>query len=160
MNKFTIGFIVLILLGGVLYPFRGIFPPFYYAQFNDLRDRLHEIEGLKIKDFWQHKDMRLEDCGFDIEIGGRQVSLTFSDHQDWVGLFDEFDGVYISKPDQQIVITKKQMNAAGLKIKGLEDLLLNLEAVFKFCSKDAVPKVIQNTEYKYEDFLGYALIKF
>jgi hypothetical protein len=66
----------------------------------------------------------------------------------------------MSKPDQQIVITKKQMNAAGLKIKGLEDLLLNLEAVFKFCSKDAVPKVIQNTEYKNEDFLGYALIKF
>jgi hypothetical protein len=160
MNKFTIGFIVLILLGGVLYPFRGIFPPFYYAQFNDLRDRLHEIEGLKIKDFWQHKDMRLEDCGFDIEIGGRQVSLTFSDHQDWVGLFDEFDGIYMSKPDQQVVISREQMNAAGLKINGLKDLLQNLEAVFKFCSKDAVPKVIQNTEYKYEDFLGYALIKF
>jgi hypothetical protein len=121
---------------------------------------LHEIEGLEIKDFWQHKDIRLEDCGFDVKIGVTKVSLTFSDQQDWVGLFDEFDGVYMSKPDQQIVITKKQMNAAGLKIKGLEDLLLNLEAVFKFCSKDAVPKVIQNTEYKYEDFLGYALIKF
>ena len=46
MNKLTIGFIVLIVLGGVLYPFRGIFPPFYYAHFNDVRDRLHEIEGL------------------------------------------------------------------------------------------------------------------
>ena len=144
----------------VLYPFRGIFPPFYYAQFNDVRDRLHEIEGLKIKDYWQHKDIRLEDCGFDVEIGGRQVSLTFSDHQDWVGLFDEFDGIYMSKPDQQVVISREQMNAAGLEINGLKDLLQNLEAVFKFCSKDAVPKVIQNTEYKYEDFLGYALIKF
>ena len=92
MNKFTIGFIVLILLGGVLYPFLGIFPPFYYAQFNDLRDRLHEIEGLEIKDNWQPKDMRLEECGFDVEIGGRQVSLTFSDQHDWVGLFYEFDG--------------------------------------------------------------------
>ena len=29
----------------VLYPFRGIFPPFYYAEFNDVRDRLHEIEA-------------------------------------------------------------------------------------------------------------------
>ena len=159
MNKFTIGFIVLILRGGVLYPFRGIFPPFYYAQFNDVRDRLHEIEGLEIKDYWQHKDMRLEDCGFDVEIGGRQVSLTFSDNQDWVGLFDEFDGIYMSKPDQQPVISREQMNAAGLQIKGLEDLLQNLEAVFKFCSKDAVPKIIENIDCKYEDFLGYALIK-
>ena len=123
MNKLTIGFIVLIVLGGVLYPFREIFPPFYYAQFNDVRARLHEIEGLKIKNYWQHKDMRLEDCGFDVEIGGRQVSLTFSDHQDWVGLFDEFDGIYMSKPDQQLVISREQMNAAGLQIKGLEDLL-------------------------------------
>ena len=159
MNKFTIGFIVLILLGEVLYQFRVIFPPFYYAQFNDVRDRLHEIEGLEIKDYWQHKDMRLEDCGFDVEIGGRQVSLTFSDNQDWVGLFDEFDGIYMSKPDQQPVISREQMNAAGLQIKGLEDLLQNLEAVFKFCSKDAVPKIIENIDCKYEDFLGYALIK-
>jgi hypothetical protein len=160
MYKPVVAVLLFISVGGLLYSFRGLFPPFYYAQFNDVRDRLHEIEGLKIKDFWQHKDIRLEDCGFDVEIGGRQVSLTFSDHQEWVGLFDKFDGFYMSEPDQQIVITKKQMNAAGLKIKGLEDLLLNLEAVFKFCSKDAVPKVIQNTEYKYEDFLGYALIKF
>ena len=160
MNKFTIGFIVLILRGGVLYPFRGIFPPFYYTDFNDVRDRLHEIEGLEIKDYWQHKDMRLEDCGFDVEIGGKQVSLIFSDHQDWVGLFDEFDGIYIPKPDQQSIISKEQMNAAGLQIKGIEDQLLNLEAVFKFCSKDAVPKIIENIDCKYEDFLGYALIKF
>jgi hypothetical protein len=160
MYKPVVAVLIFISVGGLLYPFRGIFPSFYYSQFNDVRDRLHEIEGLEIKDFWQHKDIRLEDCGFDVKIGGMNVSLTFSDQQDWVGLFDEFDGVYMSKPDQQIVITKKQMNAAGLKIKGLEDLLLNLEAVFKFCSKDAVPKVIQNTEYKYEDFLGYALIKF
>ena len=158
MNKFTIGFIVLILRG-VLYPFRGIFPPFYYAEFNDVRDRLHEIEGLEIKDYWQHKDMRLEDCGFDVEIGSKQVSLIFSDHQDWVGLFDEFDGICIPKPDQQRIISKEQMNAAGLQIKGIEDQLLNLETVFKFCSKDAVPKIIENIDCKYEDFLGYALIK-
>ena len=135
----------------VLYPFRGIFPPFYYAEFNDVRDRLHEIEGLKIKDYWQHKDMRLEDCGFDVEIRGRQVSLTFSDHQDWVGLFDEFDGIYMSKPDQQVVISREQMNAAGLQIKGLEDLLQNLEAVHTFWTKNAIPKIIQNIDCNYED---------
>ena len=141
--------------GGIFYP------PFYYAHLNDVRDRLHEIEGLKIKDYWQHKDMRLEDCGFDVEIGGRQVSLTFSDNQDWVGLFDEFDGIYMSKPDQQVVISREQMNAAGLQIKGLEDLLQNLE-VFKFCSTKKckyVPKcngLLRIRLFKYEDFLGYA----
>ena len=143
-----------------LYPFRGIFPPFYYAEFNDVRDRLHEIEGLKIKDYWQHKDMRLEDCGFDVEIGGRQVSLTFSDHQDWVGLFDEFDGIYMTKPDQQLVISREQMNAAGLQIKGLEDLLQNLEVVHAFCMKNAKPKIVPNDECDYRDFLNYALLKF
>ena len=144
----------------VLYPVRGIFPPFYYAQFNDVRDRLHEIEGLKIKDFWQHKDIRLEDCGFDVEIGGRQVSLTFSDHQDWVDLFDKFDGFYMSEPDQQIVFTKKQMNASGLRINGLKDLLQNLDAVHTFSLKDAEPKAVSNDEYDYRDFLNYVLLKF
>jgi len=160
MNKLTIGFIVLIVLGGVLYPFREIFPPFYYAQFYDVRDRLHEIQGLEIKDYWQHKDMRLEDCGFDVEIGGRQFSLTFSDHQDWVGLFDEFDGIYMSKPNQQLVISREQMNAAGLKINGLKDLLQNLEAVHAFWIKDAKPKIVLNNECDYRDFLNYALVKF
>ena len=144
----------------VLYPFRGIFPPFYYAQFNDVRDRLHEIEGLKIKDYWQHKDIRLEDCGFDVEIGGRQVSLTFSDHQDWVDLFDKFDGIYMSKPNQQLVISREQMNAAGLKINGLEDLLQNLDAVHAFILKDAESKAVSNDEYDYRDFLNYVLLRF
>ena len=160
MNKFTFGFIVLILLGAVLYPFRGVFPPLYYAQFNDARDRLHEIEGLKIEDSWQHKDMRLEDCGFDVEIGGRQVSLTFSDHQDWVGLFDEFDGIYMSKPDQQLVISREQMNAAGLQIKGLEDLLQNLEVVHAFSMKNAKLRVVPNGEYDNQHFLNYVLVNF
>ena len=152
--------VLFISVGGLLYPFRGIFPPFYYAQFNDVRDRLHEIEGLKIKDFWQHKDIRLEDCGFDVEIGGRQVSLTFSDHQDWVGLFDEFYGIYMSKPDQQVVISREQMNAAGLKINGLKDVLQNLDAVHAFILKDAEPKAVSNDDYDYRDFLNYALLKF
>ena len=160
MNKLTIGFIVLIVLGGVLYPFRGIFPPFYYAQFNDVRARLHEIEGLEIKDFWQHKDMRLEDCGFDLEIDGREVSLTFSDHQDWVGLFDEFDGIYMSMPNQQIVNSKEQMNAAGLQIKGLEDLLQNLEVVHAFWMKNAKPRIVPNGEYDNQNFLNYVLVNF
>ena len=160
MYKPVVAVLLFISVGGLLYPFRGLFPPFYYAQFNDVRDRLHEIEGLKIKDFWQHKDIRLEDCGFDVEIGGRQVSLTFSDHQDWVGLFDEFDGIYMSKPNQQLVISREQMNAAGLRINGLKDLLQNLDAVHAFILKDAEPKALSNDEYDYRNFLNYALLRF
>jgi hypothetical protein len=160
MKKLLIAVAFVGLALATLYPFRGLFPPFYYAQFNDVRNRLHEIEGLKIKDYWQHKDIRLEDCGFDVEIGGRQVSLTFSDHQDWVDLFDKFDGFYMSEPDQQIVFTKKQMNAAGLRINGLEDLLQNLDAVHAFILKDAEPKALSNDEYDYRNFLNYALLRF
>ena len=160
MYKPVVAVLLFISVGGLLYPFRGLFPPFYYAQFNDVRDRLHEIEGLKIKDFWQHKDIRLEDCGCDVEIGGRQVSLTFSDHQDWVGLFDEFDGIYMSKPNQQLVISREQMNASGLKINGLKDLLQNLDAVHTFSLKDAEPKALSNDEYDYRHFLNYALLRF
>jgi hypothetical protein len=160
MKKLLIAVAFVGLALATLYPFRGLFPPFYYAQFNDVRNRLHEIEGLKIKDYWQHKDIRLEDCGYDVEIGGRQVSLTFSDHQDWVDLFDKFDGFYMSEPEQQIVITKKQMNVPGLRINGLEDLLQNLDAVHAFILKDAEPKALSNDEYDYRDFLNYALLRF
>ena len=160
MNKLTIGFIVLIVLGGVLYPFREIFPPFYYAQFNDVRARLHEIEGLKIKDFWQHKDMRLEDCGFDVEIGGRQVSLTFSDHQDWVALFDKMDGVRLPRDGHQRLVTCEQMNSVGIKIDGLSDILENLGSVIEFCSDQANLNLVSDEQYDYQDHLNYAVIEF
>ena len=67
MKKLLIAVAFVGLALATLYPFAE-FSSLYYAQFNDVRDRLHEIEGLKIKDYWQHKDLRLEDCGFDVEI--------------------------------------------------------------------------------------------
>ena len=76
----------------VLYPIRGMFPPLYYAQYNAVQDRLETIEGLQIRDFWQHEDIVLEDCGFDVSIDDRNASLTFTDHQDWVALFENIDG--------------------------------------------------------------------
>ena len=66
----------------------------------------------------------------------------------------------MSEPDQQIVITKKQMNASGIKINGLGDLLQNLDAVHAFMLKDAEPKAVSNDEYDYRDFLNYALLRF
>ena len=66
----------------------------------------------------------------------------------------------MSKPDQQVVISREQMNAAGHQIKGLEDLLQNLETVDAFWMKNAKPKVVPNEECDYRDFLNYTLLKF
>jgi hypothetical protein len=144
----------------VLYPFRGFFPPIYYAEFNDVRDRLYEIEGLKIKDFWQHKDIRLEDCGFDVEIDDRNASLTFTDHQDWVTLFLKIDGIRITMKDHQRLVTCKQMKSAGMEIDGLRDILENLGSVIEFCSNQTQAILVPNAEYDYWDHLNYAQIQF
>jgi len=41
--------LIAILFVGValalLYPIRGMFPPFYYAQYNSVKDKLEAIEG-------------------------------------------------------------------------------------------------------------------
>ena len=109
----TIAFVGLAL--AVLYPFRGIFPPLYYAQeYNAVEDRLETIEGLQIRDSWQHEDIRLEDCGFDVVPSMAETHLlTFTDHQDWVALFDKMDGIRIPMDSHQRLVTCEQMNSAG-----------------------------------------------
>ena len=144
----------------VLYPIRGMFPPLYYAQYNAVQDRLETIEGLQIRDFWQHKDIVLEDCGFDVSIDDRNASLTFTDHQDWVGLFDKMDGIRIPVDGHQRLATCKQMKSAGLEINGLRDVLENLGSVIEFCSNQKSPALIPDAEYGYWDHLNYAVIKF
>ena len=144
----------------VLYPIRGMFPPLYYAQYNAVQDRLETIEGLQIRDFWQHKDIVLEDCGFDVSIDDRNASLTFTDHQDWVGLFDKMDGIRIPVDGHQRLATCEQMNSAGIKIDGLSDILVNLGAVIEFCSDQKNPILVPDGQYDYRDHLNYAQIKF
>ena len=69
-----------------------MFPPFYYQEFNAVQKRLGNIDGLRVRDSWKHKDIVLEDRGFDVSIDDRNASLTFTDHQDWVALFENIDG--------------------------------------------------------------------
>ena len=154
----TIAFVGLAL--AVLYPFRGIFPPLYYAQYNAVEDRLDDIEGLRIHDSWQHKDIRLEDCGFDVVIDDRNASLTFTDHQDWVALFENIDGIRIPMDGHQRLVTCKQMKSTGLEINGLSDILENLGSVIEFCSNQAHPILVPDAEYDYWDHLNYSQIKF
>lgn len=156
--------LITIAFGGValalLYPFLGMFPPFYYAQYNAVKDRLETIEGLQIRDSWQHEDIRLEDCGFDVSIDDQNASLTFVDHQDWVALFAKIDGIHIPMDGQQRLVTCKQMKSAGLEINGLRNVLDNLGSVFEFCSNQKNPILVPDAEYDYWSHLGYAQIKF
>ncbi|MBT3570120.1 MAG: hypothetical protein HN494_14805 [Opitutae bacterium] len=154
----AIGFLSVAL--AALYPIRGMFPPFYYEQYNTVKDRLETIEGLQIRDSWQHKDIRLEDCGFDVAIDDRNASLTFVDHQDWVALFLKIDGIRISMDGQQRLVTCEQMKSAGLEIDGLSDVLENLGSVIEFCSDQANPILVPDAEYDYWDHLNYAQINF
>ena len=154
----TIAFVGLAL--AALYPIRGMFPPFYYAQYNAVKDRLETIEGLRIRDSWQHKDIRLEDCGFDVSIDDQNASLTFTDHQDWVALFEKIDGIRIPVDGHQRLVTREQMNSAGIKIDGLRDILENLGLVIEFCLDQANPVLVPDLQYDYRAHLNYAQIKF
>ena len=113
----TIAFVGLAL--ATLYPIRGMFPPFYYQEFNAVQKRLGNIDGLRIHDSWQHKDIVLEDCGFDVSIDDRNASLTFTDHQDWVALFENIDGIRIPVDGHQRLVTCEQMKSAGIKIDSI-----------------------------------------
>ena len=62
MNKLLITITFVGLALAALYPIRGMFPPFYYQEFNAVRNKLDNIDGLQIRDSWQHKDIVLEDC--------------------------------------------------------------------------------------------------
>ena len=153
----TIAFVGLAL--ATLYPIRGMFPPYYYQEFNAVKDRLEKIEGLEVRDSWQHEDIRLEDCGFDVVIDDRNASLTFTDHQDWVALFTKIDGIRISVDSHQRLVTCEQMNSAGIKIDGLSDILENLGSVIEFCSDQKTPLLVPDAEYDYWDHLNYAQIQ-
>jgi len=137
-----------------------MFPPFYYQEFNAVQKRLGNIDGLQIRDSWQHKDIVLEDCGFDVSIDDRNASLAFTDHQDWVALFGKIDGIRIPVDGHQRLVTCKQMKSAGIKIDGLREILENLGAVIEFCSDQKNPILVPDAQYDYRDHLNYAQIKF
>ncbi len=154
----AIAFVAIAL--ALLAPFRGMFPPFYYAQYNSAKNKLDTIDGLQILDSWQHKDIYLEDCGFDIKIDAQDAAITFVDHQDWVGLFGKIDGIRIPMKGHQRLVTREQLKSAGIEINGLTDVLKNLRSVIKFCSIQTEPTFVSNSEYDYRNYLKYVEIRF
>jgi len=160
IRHILIGFLFLAVALALLSPIRGMFPPFYYEQYNAVRSRLDAIDGLQIRDSWQHEDVVLEDCGFEITVGGQNASIDFVDHQDWVELFSEIDGIRISIKDQQRLIAREQLNSAGINISGLDSVLENLKAVSDFCSGQLRTTDVPNAEYDYQKYLKYAKMRF
>ena len=133
---------------------------FYDEQYNAVNKRLNAIEGLQVRDSWQHEDLYMEDCGFDITIGNQNASLTFVDHQDWVALFSKIDGIRISMQGQQRLITREQLIYAGIEIEGLADVLENLKSVTNYCSSQTELTIVPDTDYDHWKNLNYVNIKF
>lgn len=79
--------------------FPGLFPPFYYSDFNQARDQLSSIPGVEIIDDRQHHDNTLEDCGFTVQVNDSEpVRIDFCDGDDWTLPFKRVDGVTVSYP--------------------------------------------------------------
>ena len=138
-------------------PLLVIFPPFYYAEFRAVERRLAQVPNLEIVSSWQHKDMTLEDCGFVVKVAScGPVHLSFHDSQDWVGLFDEIQGIVFRNPtdrQQKLWVSRQQLRHAGLKIDGLTDVLHNLDEVLKFCERDDDALFTIHPDRSYRDWV-------
>lgn len=53
----------------------------YYGQFNRTKHAIEKMEGVEIVDYWQHRDLSLEDFGFDLSVnGGNLIQVAFLDN--------------------------------------------------------------------------------
>ena len=117
----------------VLAPLRVFLPGFYYEEYNLVQRRLEAVTGLTITKSWRHEDITLEDCGFDVDVDGTSVYLTFIDHQNWLGLFDDVDGIRFHENGGHVYISREQIRNAGIEIDGLADILGRLADVVEVC---------------------------
>ena len=98
---------------------------------------------MQILHSWQHRDVTLEDCGFDIRIEQVSASVTFHDDQDWIDLFHRIDGVWYHMDNADVFISRNHLVHAGLDIDGLTDVLQNLKRVLSICENAHGPEFEQ-----------------
>lgn len=113
--------------------FEGTRPPDYYKDFNLIEQKLSEIPGLQIVDSWKQEEVVLRDCEFEIAINNASALLTFFEHQDWVGMFEQLDGIRFENSIQTRFISSDQLRDAGIDVTGLTDLITQLPEVQAFC---------------------------
>ena len=117
------------------------FPPFYYAEFNAVKQSFEAIEGVEILDDWQHHDISLEDCGFTVSFRGQEpVQIDFYENDDWGEPFELIDGYSISsyrnratgKYDEMAYVSSKSLKEAGISASNLREFFENQERVIEF----------------------------
>jgi len=79
----------------------------YYGEFNRVAAALESIPGVVITDSWQHKDLTLEDFGFQVRSGDTEViHLRFHEGNDVVRL----KGSELARELQAMIEQRKSAN--------------------------------------------------
>jgi len=134
---------------GVAYlVFPGLFPPFYYADFNRARDQLSAVPGVQIIDEWQHHDITLEDCGFTFRVNESEpVQIDFSDGDDWTLPFKRLDGVTVSYPYnprtndyEEVSFSARQLRDHGVDATNLGSVLQDIQTLLDVATPSPVPR--------------------
>ena len=123
---------VFAVFSALLRPFLGLFPPFYYAEFRAVQERLSQIPDLEFVNSWKHEDLALEGCGFVVTVKScPRVRVDFHDYQDfWGSLFDDIDGIiFLDGSGRRSWVSRKRLRDAGLPVNGLADVLVHLNEV-------------------------------
>ena len=126
----------------------GLFPPFYFADFNKARDRIAGIPGVKIIDHWQHHDLTLEDCGFTLRVNDSEpVRVDFHDGDDWSLPFRRVDGVIVSYPYnpetndyEEVSFTARQLSDLGVDATNLSSVLQDIGELLDTATAVAVAR--------------------
>jgi hypothetical protein len=126
----------------------GLFPPFYYADFNRARDHLSAVPGVQIIDDWQHHDITLEDCGFTVRVNGSEpVRIDFYDGDHWTLPFRRLDGVTVSYPYnprtndyEEVSFSARQLRDHGVDPTNLGSVLQDIGKLLELATPKPVPR--------------------
>jgi hypothetical protein len=133
--------------GVAYFVFPGLFPPFYYADFDRARDQMSAIPGVQIIDDWQHHDVTLEDCGFTVRANDSEpVRIDFHEGEDWEMPFKRVDGIIVSYPYnprtndyERVSFSARQLEDRGIDATNLGTVLQNVGSLLKFAEPRQVP---------------------
>ena len=120
--------------GVAYFVFPCLVPSFYYANFNQTRNRLAGIPGVEIIDDWQHCDISLEDCGFTLRVNGSEpVRVDFYEGDNWSLPFKRVDGIIVSHPYnpktndyEEVSFTAQQLRDNGVDATNLGMVLQDI----------------------------------
>lgn len=134
----------LILLIVLAIFFVPLFPPIYYADYNNIRSRIEKIPNIEIVDVWMNEDLTLEDFSFTLQKPScPPVTITF--HQlhssRWRANFQSFEGVILFKIGdsgwEEKQISQQELLDANLPIKNINDVLEHLEPLLAYFDTQA-----------------------